>query len=151
MIKLVETKSRQMRKFQKIVQQAALLDLDYHSPAFTWSNNQHNGNLIMQLLDRALATTTWTSLFPSTTVYHLPRFNNDHHPVLLRTSPPPPRIQRRFKTKNQWMFNPNFNSLCVEKLLASQNQLGKPQFKTFNLVLANELRNYLDLTGISPL
>lgn len=92
--------NRHMRKFQKMAQDAALLDLGYRGPAYTWSNNQPNNTLIMQRLDRALANAPWTALFPSAAMYHLPRFNSDHHPILLRTSPPPPKIQRNFKAEN---------------------------------------------------
>lgn len=87
-----------MEKFQKLAQQAALIDLGYKGPAFTWSNNQFDGTLIMQRLDRVLATTDWTALFPAVAVYHLPRFNSDHHPILLRTSPPP----LRSKDSSKW-------------------------------------------------
>lgn len=89
-----------MKSFQNMVQRAALIDLGYRGPAFTWSNNQQIGTLIRQKLDRVLASATWTALFPSAAVYHLPKFNSDHHPILLRTTPPPPKQGKNFKIEN---------------------------------------------------
>lgn len=89
-------KNKNMNNFRRMVQSADLVNLGYCGPAFTWSNNQQQGSLIMQRLDRALASTAWTALFPSAAVYHLPRFNSDHHPILLHTAPPPLRIKKHF-------------------------------------------------------
>lgn len=87
-------------QLRRLVQVATLLDLSYRGPAYTWSNNQYDGTLIMQRLDRVLANVAWTMLFPSAVIYHLLRFNSDHHPTLLHTSPPPPKIQKKFKVVN---------------------------------------------------
>lgn len=78
-----------MREFKNMVQQIGLLDLGYRGPAFTWSNNQQNNHLIMQRLDRAMASVAWMAQFPTSVIYHLSCFNSDHHQILLRTSPPP--------------------------------------------------------------
>lgn len=107
---------RHMNKFRTLAQRAALIDLGYRGPAYTWCNNQYKGNLIMQRLDRVLATAPWTALHPAAAVYHLPRFNSDHHPILLRTSPPPPRIQKKFKTENWWLLHPQFEEVCKQAI-----------------------------------
>lgn len=101
-----------------MVNTAALIDLGYRGLAFTWSNNQHNGNLILQRLDRVLASTTWTAIFPSAAVYHLPCFNSNHNLILLRTSPPPPKIQKALKLKIGGFITPN-SKTCVQMLYHS--------------------------------
>lgn len=101
-----------VHSFQRMVQTAGVLDLGYKGPAFTWSNNQPLSTLIMQRLDRALASVTWLTQFPSAAVYHLPRFNSDHHPILLRTNPPPPKNTKTFRIENWWFQHPEFSGIC---------------------------------------
>ncbi|XP_074283222.1 uncharacterized protein LOC141607770 [Silene latifolia] len=64
-----------------------LSDVPFSGPRFTWMNNQHNGKIIMERLDRAYANQKWFTLFPSTSISHLSILVSDHAPVILSLSP----------------------------------------------------------------
>lgn len=64
-----------------------LHNIPYRGPAYTWSNGQHHISHILQRLDKAMATFYWIHYFPNAFVKHLPRYRNDHAPIILFMHP----------------------------------------------------------------
>lgn len=134
-----------MKSFQCMVQRTGLLDLGYRSPTYTWSNNQQDSALIMQRLDIALATTDWTAQFLTAAVDHLSCFNSDHHPILLRTAPPPPRAKQAFKIENWWLQHPGFDGFA-SRLLSNRVSLGIRLYANYDPIHGNGSKKLQDLT-----
>lgn len=66
-----------------------LVDLVFKGCKFTWSNHRKKNNgLIMERLDKVFTNDEWISLFPKTTVTHLPKTHSDHNPLLIEIIPP---------------------------------------------------------------
>ncbi|KAJ9173186.1 hypothetical protein P3X46_016349 [Hevea brasiliensis] len=66
------------RLFQRCFAELNLLDLGYKGPHFTWSRSG-----VWVRLDRALCNALWHMKFQEASVFHLPRMNSDHRPILL--------------------------------------------------------------------
>ncbi|KAJ1690040.1 hypothetical protein LUZ63_014195 [Rhynchospora breviuscula] len=111
--------------FASLVARAGLIDLGYSGPAYTWSNKRQRHALIKQRLDRAMANSTWVSRFPNAKVLHLPMFNSDHMPILLKTSPTDKRRMKQFRTENWWHLHSDFKEVCVNFVINSQNDWGQ--------------------------
>ncbi|KAJ3685147.1 hypothetical protein LUZ61_014311 [Rhynchospora tenuis] len=107
---------RKHRRFRAMANRTQLIDLGYHGCAYTWTNNRPCTTLIMQRLDRAMASVTWTALYPSAKVYHLPRSNSDHVPILLCLKPERVKGRRTFKVENWWMNTEGFDEACQRAL-----------------------------------
>lgn len=74
--------------FNKLVNDAELMDLGFFEYKYTWYNKRENiKDFIEARLDRALANPRWLNLYPRDLVYHLPSVGSDHKPILLRTTP----------------------------------------------------------------
>lgn len=100
------------RAFRRMTEDAGLVDLGYQGPAYTWTNGRKGAGLVLERLDRAMATVGWTGLFPKAAVHHLPRFNSDHNPILLRTEAKSVRRKKTFRVENWWMQYPGFKERC---------------------------------------
>lgn len=105
------------RLFREWFRNMGLLDLGYHGPAFTWSNRQGGSDNISQRLDRAMATIYWAMTYNETAVFHLPRFNSDHMPILIRTNPKPIRARHVFRCENWWNLKEGFEEVCQKAAL----------------------------------
>ncbi|KAJ4771691.1 hypothetical protein LUZ62_055948 [Rhynchospora pubera] len=103
---------RKHRLFQSMVAASGLVDLGYHGPAYTWTNNRHVNNLILQRLDRSLATVPWCVMYPNAKLFHLPRANSDHSPILLKLRTDVKKTQRKFKFENWWLLRDEFKEVC---------------------------------------
>lgn len=104
--------SSQNRAFRAWIHGAGLIDLGHQGPAYTWSNNQQGSSMICERLDRALANLAWTMENPKTAVFHIPRFQSDHLPVLIRTKPQPLSKKKRFRSENWWLSAQGFDGVC---------------------------------------
>lgn len=100
------------RAFRAWISEVGLMDLGYHGPAYTWSNKKDGVQNISERLDRGLANTAWAMMFPNTQIYHLPRFQSDHLPILLRTNPMQAKAKPRFRCENWWLQNSDFKEVC---------------------------------------
>ncbi|MCH80381.1 hypothetical protein A2U01_0001148, partial [Trifolium medium] len=72
--------------FRNTISHCDLQDLGYNGSIYTWTNRQPGEQLIKSRLDRFLATSNWTSMFPKYANYHLVRYRSDHCPILLEFS-----------------------------------------------------------------
>ncbi|XP_078154682.1 uncharacterized protein LOC144550407 [Carex rostrata] len=59
----------------------------------------------------------WTLRFPETAVFHLPRFQSDHLPILLRTKPKPIRAKPKFRCEEWWTLREGFKEVCVSSAI----------------------------------
>ena len=87
------------KRFRTFIQRSGLIDLGHTGPAFTWANNQLERKLILERLDRGLATSDWLLNFPNSKLFHLPNYQSDHLPLLLRLKPRPKRGIKAFRVE----------------------------------------------------
>ncbi|KAJ4824519.1 hypothetical protein Tsubulata_020714 [Turnera subulata] len=99
------SRSGGIRDFQSCVLNTGLLDLGFSGPKFTW----HRGQL-KQRLDRMLANPLWANQFPQAGVYHLPFFNSDHRPLLIKLEDRMKGITRkqRFQFQAVWSSHESY-------------------------------------------
>lgn len=100
------------RGFRAWVEQTGLIDLGFHGPAYTWSNKQGVHSHVAQRLDRALSTTAWSMSYPQMAVFHLPRFQSDHLPILIRTQPKRCQHKQKFRCEDWWALREDFPQVC---------------------------------------
>ncbi|XP_078165206.1 uncharacterized protein LOC144559912 [Carex rostrata] len=100
------------KQFRSFVQRTRLIDLGYGGSAYTWANNQKGRDLILERLDRGLASAYSIHMFPNSKVLHLPDFSSDHLPILLKTQPTQKKERKSFQVEQWWMQDPNFNEVC---------------------------------------
>lgn len=101
------------KKFCSFLHRAGLIDLGYSGPAYTWANNQKGRSLILERLDRAVATADWINMYPNSKVFHIPNYSSDHLPILLRTEPKPKRKAKAFKVEQWWSSQHDFGDICA--------------------------------------
>lgn len=58
------------------------LGIGFQSSFFTWKKGT-GPNLILEHLNRVLASNSWKQLFPKIVLWHLPCIKSDHCPLLL--------------------------------------------------------------------
>lgn len=109
------------KRFRSFVQRAGLIDLGHSGPAYTWANNQSARNLILERLDRGLAVAEWVQLYPAAKVFHLPNYQSDHLPVLLRTQPAAKKGVKPFRVEQWWSTHPDFKPIC-QKAVSGDHQ-----------------------------
>nr|XP_023918258.1 uncharacterized protein LOC112029810 [Quercus suber] len=102
-----------MDRFCAVIHHCGFTDLGYTGSPFTWSRNHLVDGRTYILLDRALATIAWKSLFQNTVVQHMPTFVSDHS-VLIVNLPSirhrQPKLQPPFRFEAMWLKDPH----CVE-------------------------------------
>lgn len=108
-----ESLSSPNKAFRSWVNQSGLIDLGHIGPAYTWSNYQQGHANISERLDRGLASLPWTLHNPAAAVFHLPRFNSDHLPILIRPKQPPKKHKPTFRVENWWASREGFKEVCV--------------------------------------
>ena len=73
----------QMKAFRDALDFCGFRDLGFVGLPFTWCNNQFDGEVTWIRLDRGVATPSWSQLFPTIRVHHLPGTLSDHCPLWL--------------------------------------------------------------------
>jgi hypothetical protein len=61
-----------------------LVDLGFHGLRWTYNNKQPGERNFRVRLDRAIASTNWSQLFPNASVEHLVSPRLDHCPLLIQ-------------------------------------------------------------------
>ena len=74
-------KEGQMTGFRVALDFCGLRDLGYVGSPFTWCNNQFDGVITWIRLDRGVATTSWSQLFPTVRVHHIAGSLLEHCPL----------------------------------------------------------------------
>ncbi|GKV05206.1 hypothetical protein SLEP1_g17240 [Rubroshorea leprosula] len=101
-----------VRSYLDCMNDCHMQDIGYIGPKFTWLNMRNNHQLIRERLDRAWANPDWRLLFPEANLYHLPRFNSDHHPIMLDLCPNLSRMgPRPFRMEKFWLDHHDFSQV----------------------------------------
>ncbi|XP_073360387.1 uncharacterized protein [Aegilops tauschii subsp. strangulata] len=78
-----ERDSAQIAGFREAVDVCELADLGYKGLDWTFEKRIVGGDYCRVRLDRALATPSWSSMFPFASLEHLTAAKSDHSPILL--------------------------------------------------------------------
>ncbi|CAN1168778.1 hypothetical protein LINPERHAP2_LOCUS28009 [Linum perenne] len=73
-----------LQEFNEFIAEIGVMDVESSGDKFTWCNNNRQGNLIKQCLDRCLCNGRWRELKPRSNVVHELRVQSDHSPIILR-------------------------------------------------------------------
>ncbi|KAK9733300.1 hypothetical protein RND81_04G058500 [Saponaria officinalis] len=79
---------RQIAAFPETLDDCALIDLGFNGNMFTWQRGREVGRVIRERLDRAVATATWTDIFPNVVVNHFPIYSSNHAMILIKDETP---------------------------------------------------------------
>ncbi|CAM8951229.1 unnamed protein product [Rhodiola kirilowii] len=74
---------RQMREFNKCLEDCGLTDLGYRGEPFTYSNRRKGDKEVKGRLDRAVANGGWRETFPKAAVHHGVSYTSDHSPIVV--------------------------------------------------------------------
>ena len=121
---------RSMFEFGEVINRCSLVDLGYHGYPFTWENGRDAEAYIQKRLDRAVASTSWMSMFPLCTLDHLQSSYSDHVPILLHTDLGKRqacirRHPRKFEEK--WSIHPECEKI-IQKVWDQVNPDGSPMY-----------------------
>ncbi|GJN40320.1 hypothetical protein PR202_gb29523 [Eleusine coracana subsp. coracana] len=103
-----------IHNFCCLVKECGFFDLGYSGPAYTWTNKHFCANPTFQRLDRCLANVECCTVFPTTTVYHLPMFYNDHAPVLAVLQSKVNKTRKPFWFENWWLLEKDFQPTAIQ-------------------------------------
>lgn len=94
--------------FKKWIDRAAVIDMGFQGPMFTWTNNT-----VKERLDRCICNDDWRLLFPEAKVFHLARMSSDHCPLLIKLFPHAQvsRTNPPFRFHSMWMQHEIYNDL----------------------------------------
>nr|POE69438.1 putative ribonuclease h protein [Quercus suber] len=91
-----------MMAFRDVLDECGFMDLEYVGEKYTWKGNR-TGGLVLERLDRALATNDWVSLNLGTKVRHLNSHSSDHKAIVIKLEGIVPRPNRPFKFEQMWL------------------------------------------------
>jgi hypothetical protein len=74
---------RQMMDFREVLSHCDLHDLGFTGLPWTYNNNQGGRRNVRVRLDRVVANTDWSLIFPNANVLHLFSASSDHKALLL--------------------------------------------------------------------
>ncbi|XP_070667346.1 uncharacterized protein [Malus domestica] len=92
---------------------AALVDLGFNGPKFTWRGRWY-GNLVEERLDRAAANVLWQNLWPHTSVHHDTALCSDHCPIVVLSQPATRRGKRLFRFEAFWAKEEDCRALVAK-------------------------------------
>nr|POE67813.1 putative ribonuclease h protein [Quercus suber] len=78
------------------------MDLGYIGEKFTW-RGKRAGGMVLERLDRAVATNAWFSRFPGSKVQHLNTHSSDHKAIVIKLEGITPPPNRPFKFEQMWL------------------------------------------------
>jgi hypothetical protein len=81
---VAERSLSQIEGFREAMDVCNLADLGYEGRAWTYEKRIAGGSFCRVCLDRAVATPSWSELFPLATVLHLTGASSDHGLIFLR-------------------------------------------------------------------
>ena len=96
---------KQMEDFRNVTYECNLQEVPFCGPKFTWSKGK-GSNMILERLDRGLASEDWLQRFQGTCEQHLLAIHYDHCPLLFHIAKAQlkrERSRRQFKFENMWV------------------------------------------------
>jgi hypothetical protein len=102
--------------FRQAVLDSGLVDVPVEGYPFTWFKSLGTSRAVEERLDRALANTGWSNIFPTTTLENLAAPSSDHYPILLNRCPVkrPHMHKHSFRYENAWYPEPGFKELVTD-------------------------------------
>ncbi|KAJ8754033.1 hypothetical protein K2173_001931 [Erythroxylum novogranatense] len=92
-----------MEGFQQTLSSCHLYDLGAEGSLFTWENRRNEFAMVRERLDRAVATTAWSSSFWMARVSTLQTESSDHLPIFLSLGVQLKKyVSKRFRFENAW-------------------------------------------------
>lgn len=98
-------------KFIRCLNYWNIIDVGYTGSKYTWSNNRHITNWILERTDRFVANYDWINLFPQALVQHLPRTYSDHCPLLIHLNKKYTIMEKKIRFETIWQTHPQFLSI----------------------------------------
>ncbi|KAL2924009.1 LINE-1 reverse transcriptase-like protein, partial [Bienertia sinuspersici] len=95
-----------LESFREACQGCDLWDVNYSSYPYTWWNGREGDDAVEERLDRFLASSSWSVLFPWAKVEHIDFDFSDHLPIrikLVNNHGETKRSRRGFRLKNMWV------------------------------------------------
>ena len=74
-----------MKSFKRVIEDCGLTDILFRGSKFMWSRGKR-ASMILERLDRGLASKDWFILFPKVSEKHLSAIYFDHVPILFYIS-----------------------------------------------------------------
>ena len=93
----------QMQRFREALDECGLFDLGFVGNKFTWFKTHPGGGVTWERLDRAISTTAWYNLFPTTKVKTLVYASSDHSPILILPDGINLKPQRPWRFEHMWL------------------------------------------------
>lgn len=105
-----------MQAFRDCISDCDLNGLNFRGGSFTWCRGKSRNTLIMERLDRMLATVAWFDLYPNYYAQHFPIYRSDHGPILLYAihSIDDSITDIPFKFESMWLSNDDFKRVVEE-------------------------------------
>jgi hypothetical protein len=91
---------RQMAESRNVLSFCDLHDLGYKGVPWTFDNKKEGNKNVKVRLDRAVASPSWTSLFPDANVTHLVSSRSDHCPILIDLE----KYHNRQSARRPWRY-----------------------------------------------
>lgn len=104
-----------MSAFNEVLEDCGLMDLECKGPRFTWRRNWHNGEVILERLDRAVASVEWRELFPFAVVFNEVMVGSDHSPIVVDTNPKLDRPRKVFRFESFWTTEEECGEIIKEE------------------------------------
>ncbi|GAU45877.1 hypothetical protein TSUD_401030, partial [Trifolium subterraneum] len=90
--------------FRNAMNDCNLIDIYLEGYPYTWSKSRGTDHAIEERLDRALANSSWMSIFPNAKLVNLLNSHSDHSPILLHSKPRvATNFRYSFKFENSWL------------------------------------------------
>ncbi|XP_030936513.1 uncharacterized protein LOC115961727 [Quercus lobata] len=121
----------QMKNFREAVNQCNLRDIGYIGPNFTWCRRLGARGWIKERLDRALASTNWSVMFPNVGLHHVAASTSDHCMLVLKAHRDRQRRNRRkklFRFESMWLRDEGFKEIVTEAWDRALNMRGQHPF-----------------------
>ena len=100
-----EREPNQMEGFRESLSKCGLFDLGFVGQRFTWCNERFGEQRTLLRLDRMVANSSWSKLYPEARVYHRSMSSSDHCLLYLSLKNIIPRkyVKKRFQFEAMWV------------------------------------------------
>ncbi|XP_073360443.1 uncharacterized protein [Aegilops tauschii subsp. strangulata] len=141
-----ERDAAQIAGFREAVDVCELADLGYKGLDWTFEKRIVGGDYCRVRLDRALASPTWSAMFPFATLEHLTAAKSDHSPILLSTELDTSEVRlvlrKPFRYECMWEREPSFKTQ-IEQMWTEQQPATTTTMLSAKLnAVANQLKHW---------
>ncbi|XP_042494316.1 uncharacterized protein LOC122073757 [Macadamia integrifolia] len=104
----------QISPFLEFFNEAALVELPFTGPVYTWDNRQIGYHQIEERLDRFSSSPDWLATNPNAIVQHQQVTSSDHKALILSTELQQPSLPEPFRFEAFWVQEPSFHDLVAQ-------------------------------------